>query len=171
MVKSETGYNSIFGGASFGIVMTDLFLSATAALLVVLALANEIPATKIPIQADLISYCVTNETMHGDFELRLGKTLEGPFSYVVRTPKDLALAPVALGLPPRLYYTLALMSSNVAGDSSKKTFLADCAAWADRKIISKWNRNLNFTERGDTVHRAVFGIALATISDLGGTFP
>ncbi|MBL3560416.1 hypothetical protein [Rhodovulum sulfidophilum] len=113
---------------TFGLVLTDLFLAATATILMLLAVLREAPDIPIPIQADLQMSCVVD----GGFVLsRLDR--DDPMISVTEAAQ-LGPAVAALDIRPRLFQTVAL----VPGPDGLS---ANCLAQA-QKIIRSWNASL-----------------------------
>lgn len=142
--------SGIAGG--LGIVMTDLFLSATAALLVVLAVANPTPPVPMPIQADLVATCPErNGGVVGHFILRSAAEPDGPTA-VVSKPEDLSEAVSVAGLQAALFYSVALIP-RVGTPVS-----AACLSRFTTDIIRAHNSGLSRAkaERGDLM--AVFAV-------------
>lgn len=139
-----------FGG--FGIVMTDIFVAATAALLLTLAVARPEPPVSRPVQADLVVLCPRVE--QGDFVLLAADTAKKarPPMVAVTNPADLARAVEKLGLPPRMFYTIALAASPA------RPMQAECLRTFQRKIVDKHNQGV--TRPGALSDgRMIFGLA------------
>ncbi|MGR3492197.1 MAG: hypothetical protein ACU0DW_09075 [Shimia sp.] len=110
------------GGAA--IAMTDVIISATAALLIGLALAANERPQPMPVQADLRIFCEGDAVMVGD----------GTRAIPV-TAATLGTAPPAFELPPRLFYSLAL----VPGPEGLGT---ECLSRVQRDVVRGWNDGL-----------------------------
>ncbi|MGR3466862.1 MAG: hypothetical protein ACU0CI_03210 [Shimia sp.] len=105
--------------------MTDVIISATAALLIGLALAaNETPQP-MPVQADLRIFCAGEEVRIGD----------GTRAIPI-TGATLGTAPPAFDLPPRLFYALALVPG-------PEGLSPECLRRVQRDVVSAWNDGLN----------------------------
>ncbi|MBB95901.1 MAG: hypothetical protein CML68_15070 [Rhodobacteraceae bacterium] len=109
-----------------GIAMTDLFVSASAALMLVLAVLRPDPPVTTPLQADITAHC----TETGG---RPALVVPGDTPVILQGPADLAALPARLGLPPRLFYALAL-----AGGPGHP-IPASCLSWAATDLVRALN--------------------------------
>ena len=143
-------------GAGLNIAATDLFISATAALLVVLAVLRPTPPVELPIQADLEGYC-TLDVEARPVTLVLGvpghAVDAAPLS--VREPAELAQAPTLLDLAPGLFYMIAL----VPGRDGR--LLSDCLTWVRDDLVRAHNASMLQPELSSTAAgtRAIFTLA------------
>lgn len=145
-----------------GIVMTDLFVSATAALLLVLAVLQPIPPIRLPIQADLIARCPDGDPAPATpLALVAGSDPDGP-SVSALGPTELGAAPVRLGLPARLFYTIAV-EGTAGGPVS-----AACLDWITRDFVRAYNGALAEADRL-TQPRAIFAVAPAVPDGTGAS--
>jgi hypothetical protein len=142
--------------ASFGVAVTDIFICASAALLVALALSRNTPEVPVPIQADIVATCPPADAVEaGGARLALRAPKGAATPVPVGSPADLAAAPDALGLPPRLYYTLAV----TAGEGAPLS--AACLRWVQDGLVRRYNARVGtLTARG--APRPVFGVAPVT---------
>lgn len=114
---------------AMGIAMTDLFVSASAALMLVLAVLRPDPPVTPPIQADITAWCTETG---GRPALRV----DTDRVILLETPEDLAALPARLDLPPRLFYSLA-----IAGDADNP-IPATCLAWASADLVRALNADV-----------------------------
>lgn len=114
---------------AMGIAMTDLFVSASAALMLVLAVLRPDPPVTPPIQADITAYC----TETGGHPALL---VEGDRPLLLESPEDLAALPARLDLVPRLFYSIA-----IAGDANHP-IPASCLAWASTDLVRALNADV-----------------------------
>ena len=143
--------------------MTDLFISATAALLLVLAVMQPTPPVPIPIQSDLLVRCPEPDAAEKwPLALYAAANPEAP-PLLVDRPADLGLAPARLGLPPRLFYTIALQQPIDSPVS------AGCLSFVVRDLVRRYNRSLTESDRDSVHQRAIFSIAVAAPESPGLT--
>lgn len=115
--------------AGLGIVMTDLFVSATAALMIVLSLLQTNPIARLPVQADLFARC-------SDENLTLALTdVKRTRIVLVEKAADLLKIPVELELPPQLHYSVAFQPG-------PNGLFANCLEHATRRIFGVYNSEL-----------------------------
>ena len=146
-----------FDPGGFGIVMTDLFISSTAALLIVLAVSKPTPINALPIQADLVATC--HRSVASDSEwyavFRAGHdAARDDEGIVVKTPQEMAEAPTQLGLQARLFYSVAL-----AIGAHEQAF-GECLHWFTYDLVRAHNTSLSEPRNGGPVgSRAVFAVS------------
>lgn len=135
-----------------GIVMTDLFISASAALLMVIAVLRTTPPIPVPIQADIVATCPPAAILSAREPVmsmrpggREGATIK------VGGPGDLASLPADLGLRPRLFYSIGV----IAGEGAPLS--AACLRWAQDSLVRTYNRKIDELTRRGTA-RPIFGI-------------
>jgi hypothetical protein len=146
--------------AGFGIVMTDLFISATAALLMVLAVMRNHPPTPVPLQADILARCENGE---GANPVLVMSKQGGDARFTIGKPEDLGAVPALLGLPARMIYMISL-------ESGPDTPLAtQCLRWAKFGIVKSWNDLLRDTPEDAPASHAIFMIAPVTPEQTGQT--
>lgn len=132
--------------------MTDLFVSATASLLVVLTLVRPTPPLPMPIQADLLAFCPPDPK--GTIVFVAAARPAGP-RFAVAQPDDLAAAPARLGLKPALLYAVAVTSESGAGVD------AACFARVRDDLVRARNSTVAAADRKAAGPRAIFAAALA----------
>lgn len=94
-----------------GMAATDVFLAATAALLLVLAVSAPNRPLRLPIQADLLAMCDAF-SVPPVLVLRGAQPPEDGAAWPeieLKSPSDLVDAPAQLGLDARLQYAVALI--------------------------------------------------------------
>ena len=142
-----------------GIVMTDLFISGGAALLLVLAVARPTPETPLPVQADLVAACPTTQALEkreATLVLRPAGSAADDTRVEIRDPAQLAGAPAALGLPARLFYGIALVRDRTSGSPPLS---ARCLRWVGRDLVGAYNAQIEtLAARGGA--RPVFGLSV-----------
>ena len=143
---------SELGGEGTGIVMTDLFISATAALLLCLAVSRPTPVVPLPIQADLVLVCPVLNYAKAPFVMSRASDPNG-ISVEVGSPEDLAKAPKALELPPSLFRTIAVMAT------AQRPVSATCLRRLTDDVVRVHNSRLATTPATDGLSRAVFAVA------------
>jgi hypothetical protein len=136
-----------FDPGNVSIAMTDLFLSATAALLIVLAVLRPTPPVTLPIQADLVARC-TLET--NGVEVFDPRQTDRPAILIDRT-RALSSVPERLGLAPKLFYTIAL--------SDPQGVSADCAQTVLNGYVRAHNEAVQSLNPGTKASRAIFTLA------------
>ncbi|MGR3804780.1 hypothetical protein [Marinibacterium profundimaris] len=114
---------------AIGIALTDLFVSASAALMLVLAVLRPDPPVTTPLQADITAHCTETGGLPA-------LEIPGDPPILVESPADLAALPARLDLPPRMFYALAL-----AGGPGR-TVPASCLAWASADLVRALNRQV-----------------------------
>ena len=122
-----TDREGLLSGA-LGLVLTDLFIAATATILMLLAVLRETPDIPIMIQADLRMTCVAG----GGFMLSRLDRDDTVIS--VTGAAQLGPAIASLDIRPRLFQTVAL----VPGPDG---LAANCLAQA-QEIVRSWNASL-----------------------------
>lgn len=145
-------------GTGLAIAATDLFVSATAALLVVLAIMRPVPPVELPIQSDLVAHCTMDaSSMPVTLEISVPGNAGDVTPFQVSDPSQMAQVPGALGLPPRLFYMIAL-SPNGQGK-----LLSDCVAWARDTLVREHNAGMfqPGPANNATPTRAIFTLAIA----------
>lgn len=134
-------------------MMTDLFISATAALLLCLAVSRTTPDIPLPVQADLILSCpAPNSPMATPFLVVLAAD-PGGIVASVGNPDDLAAVPGVLGLPPALFRTIAVMGTASAPVS------ASCMRRLTEDIVRPHNARLAAKPPAAGLSQAVFAVA------------
>ena len=113
---------SLSSSTGIGIAMTDLFLSASAALIVALALSSNSPVRNIPIQADLLLLCPSVNQDEKRYVMFQGESIEtGKEGDLTVGESDLSYfgnmhefnqALSAASLVPRLFHIAALANSD-----------------------------------------------------------
>lgn len=151
---------SDFKPGGFGIVITDLFVSATAVLLLVLAVARPTPPQALPIQADLLAGCspssVTgseSETPIAVFHANGGNSSPGE-GIPVKSAEEMSLVPGLLGLPARLFYSIAIVGQPDA------PVTADCLERVSRQLVRAHNEALTIGATGADAPRPIFAVSL-----------
>lgn len=105
---------SLFEEQGVGIVMTDVFVSATAALLMVLAVARPSPPTPLPVQAEITVSCETSE--QGDYVFHTWPThIIDADRRPIMSPQDFAVAVLQMALPPALLHKVVVIGTNTSG--------------------------------------------------------
>lgn len=142
--------------------MTDLFVSAAAALMMILAISRPTPDIPLPIQADMFGTCPEASTILTEAGDRPAlsvtrATQPGTVDPVlVPTPEDLWTLPARLGLQPRLFYTIALIEGPAP-------VTAACADWALNQLVRTANTKADISGTGKpTSPPPIFGLELAT---------
>ena len=111
---------------ALGLAMTDLFVSASAALMLVLAVLRPDPPVTVPLQADITAFCT-------EIGGRPALIVDGPPSVTLTAPDDLAALPGRLGLPLRLFYSIALAGA------PGRPLPAACLSWATTDLVRAHN--------------------------------
>lgn len=143
------GTAGLISGA-MGIAMTDLFVSASAALMLVLAVLRPDPPVVTPIQADITAHCTESGGLPA-----LAIPADPPI--LIESPADLAALPARLGLPPRLFYTLAL-----AGGPGHPVS-ASCLTWATTDLVRALNTEI--ARPGYDGPPAIFSLGLLALDE------
>ena len=154
---------SLFEEKGVGLVMTDLFVSATAALLIVLAVARTSPPVPLPVQADVIATCITNEDGTTFFEVSKS---EGPpeMSYQAQSSAEFAQSVVLLNLTPALFHTVAILPQ------VDRPLSAECISEFTVRIVREHNRAASTAEFSQDAARTIFSvIASPTPTEGDGT--
>lgn len=113
---------SLSSSTGIGIAMTDLFLSASAALIVALALSSNTPVRTTPVQADLLFLCPSVNQEERRYVMFQGESIEtgkegdltigkSDFSYFGNM-HEFNQALSASSLVPRLFHVAALANSD-----------------------------------------------------------
>lgn len=148
--------------AGVGIVMTDLFVSAAAALMMILAITRPTPDIPLPVQADFLATCLqatqaaTDEA--GLYTLSLTPNhAESEIQPVIAdAPGDLWTLPDRFGEPPRLFYTIALVDG-------AEPVTGACADWALNDLVRTANSNADsFEANGTSAPPPIYGLKMAT---------
>ena len=139
------------------LAMADLFISATAALLMVLAVSQPFEPLPLPIQADLLASCPENKDGAGKSAVirPWGETAGEPRE--VRIAADLANAPAALGLPPKSYYLLAVVPG------ADGVIAGRCFSFVANDLVGRSNTGLDKLARNHDAPRSVFVISLPNV--------
>ena len=138
--------------------MTDLFISATAALLIVLAVSQPHEPQPLPVQADIIAFCPV-EPAENDANTTLSVMFQ-PAAQPGTEPREvtrfaeMAGLPEALGLDPQPYYSIA-----VVPDSDGRLTGA-CFGQVSQGFAREHNAALDQLERNDPMPRAIFVVSL-----------
>lgn len=143
---------------SVGIVMSDLFISATAALLIVLALAQPYKPKEVPIQADLVAYCPPLDTPRPEYRILIHSANEPEAAVSLHKSEELGGLPSGLLLEPRLFYSIALV------EKKGHPLTPTCLKWVQQNLINPWNRSLQEKPPVQEGSRAVFS-ATASLAD------
>lgn len=154
---------SLIGDSESGIVLTDLFISATAALLLVLAVARPSPPVALPVQADMRAICYETTDGGVGFELAAFADAAPPVSEApvadapamrIQTREDFARATRALQLSAQLFVKIALTSDaqGPAGPTCLRVFEQD--------IMRPLNREPNIDLNGTIVRVPTIAVSL-----------
>jgi len=119
---------------SLGVVLSDLFLASTSAILMLLVVLRDTPDIPVPIQADILLACLPN----GEFLLSLPNVDDA--SQSLSGLQELGSAVLALSPSPRLFQSVAL----VPGSDGLS---ATCLNHAE-KAVRRWNSSLGESARG-----------------------
>lgn len=127
------------------IAITDLFLSATAALLIVLALARPDSPVPVPIQADLVAFCPEENSRQASMLLVAaqssiaakseGLVLAGPKTQLSK-PEELVIVFQELGLAADYFFNIALVGA------VDRPVTIDCIRFLNRSIVDAHNQSL-----------------------------
>lgn len=102
---------SLFEERGVGIVLTDVFVSATAALLIVLAVAQPSPPAPLPIQADIAVTCRTAD--QGEYVFQILPThTTATDKVLIRSALDFAVAVHQMNMPAALLYKVAVIGED-----------------------------------------------------------
>ena len=147
-----------------GVAMTDLFISAGAAIVMVIALSRPTPRVELPPQADIIATCPEASTFQGgDGAIVMRRDAADTTSAVpVVSPEDLAATPATLGLPARLFYTIALE------DTPNQPVSAACLRWVQNDLIRAHHRRLLERDPAYRTRRCVFSLAPVPVTLAAG---
>lgn len=143
-----------------GLVMTDLFVSAAAALMMIIAITKPSPDIPLPIQADLIATCpsamqlLSEASEQAALSVLPATPAEGIDPFLAKTPEDLWDLPEAFGLFPQLFYTIALVDG-------VEPVTAACADWVLNDLVRSANGNADASGTKDGPGLApIFGLEL-----------
>ena len=122
-------------GGAFNISVTDLFIAATASLLVILALSRPNPPIDLPVQADLVASCAIHEAGEPEaLVMRLAdSSAETEAIARIHDSDELSDFAAHPELPPRLLYVIALVPAEDG------TLAASCLQWARDDIVRTHN--------------------------------
>lgn len=152
---------SFFEEQGVGIVMTDVFVSATAALLMVLAVARPSPPTPLPIQAEITVSCETSN--QGDFVFETWPThIFDADRRPIMSPQDFAFAVRKMALPPALLYKVVVVGTETSGLS------AGCLQALKTDIIWPLNQDPDITIETESYRTATFSITASRPLDAAG---
>ena len=147
-----------FRPGRFGIVITDLFVCATAALLIVLAVAGPTPPQYLPIQADLSARCLPAPAAQDVESNRTALFFDGlnnsaPGTGVpVKSFKEMKHVPSLVGLPPQLFYSIAVVRA------SDDPVSVECLGWIRRDLVRAHNKMLANQDRMENSPRPIFSV-------------
>lgn len=154
---------SLLGDSGSGIVMTDLFISATAALLLVLAVARPSPPVALPVQADLSVTCV--RTTGGSVVFQVSpfepEGSEPPNEAVhnVDTPQGFAKAVNDFSLQAHLLLKVALFDGGTTAGTQPVSGLT-CLRVFQQEIMRPLNREPHVDVMGETLRSPTVAVAL-----------
>lgn len=162
---------SLIGDSGSGIVLTDLFISATAALLLVLAVARPSPPVALPVQADMRATCYETADGGVGFELAAFADAAPPVpdaavsdapAILVQTREDFARATRALQLSAQLFVKVALTSDaqGPAGPTCLRVFEQD--------IMRPLNREPDIDPNGAIVRVPTIAVSLVPTARMEG---
>jgi len=160
---SNQRIEGLLSGAS-AIAITDLFLSATAALLIVLALARPDVPQPIPVQAELIAFCPeTNSNRSANIHIgrvedirKSEENLSHSGSLArISKPEELGAGLRDLEVPAALFLNIALVSG------PKRPISLDCIRFLERSIIGAHNQGLN-TAPPDAPLKTIFATTITS---------
>lgn len=134
----------LFSGP-IGIVLTDIFLAATAAILLLLAVLQDNPDIPLPVQADFVLQCGR------DGEFRLSVAGDETPMVVLPDASEIGAAVVAMATAPRLFQTLAL----IQGEDGLPAACLQSATSA----VRRWN-----TALGEGLDGAGGGVVLGIVA-------
>lgn len=129
------------------IVFSDLFISATATLLLTLAVLNDHPDDPVPPQADLIARCAND----GLALMLRGAGDDAPVHRVAQAT-DLGRAAAVLRAPARLFQSIALVSAD-------RVLPVECLDRALR-LVRDWN--IAADEVATDVAPVIYGLSPVT---------
>lgn len=142
---------SLFEEQGVGIVMTDVFVSATAALLMVLAIARPAPPTPLPIQAEITVSCETSEQGEYVFQAWPTHILDAERRTIL-SPEDFAVAVQQMNLPKALLYKVVVIGKNVSG------LPAGCLQAFKTAVIWPLNKDPVFSRESENFRTAIFSV-------------
>ncbi|KAA5598225.1 hypothetical protein [Blastochloris sulfoviridis] len=117
--------------------MTDIFIAATSSLIMALAVSRPHEPVRLPIQADLVSFCPRAGQAAFLVVAADAVTRSAPRTVAAADAADLARAVGLLGLPDRPFYTIALAStpSRPPGPRCLREFQRDLVDRHNRDVI------------------------------------
>nr|VFJ90503.1 MAG: hypothetical protein BECKH772A_GA0070896_100229 [Candidatus Kentron sp. H]VFJ91680.1 MAG: hypothetical protein BECKH772B_GA0070898_100209 [Candidatus Kentron sp. H]VFJ98293.1 MAG: hypothetical protein BECKH772C_GA0070978_100209 [Candidatus Kentron sp. H] len=134
-------------GGVLMLAMTDLFVSATATLLVVLTLASPDSPTPLLVQADLVMLCSEPDAGSAEFALfpasavafrkEAGTLRPGTTIHTVSDQTGMARAVAAMELPAKPMLTVAL------APAPDRPLTATCFATATMRLLSRYHHLSN----------------------------
>lgn len=131
--------------------MTDVFVSATAALLMVLAVARPSPPTPLPIQADITVSCETSEQREYIFQAWPTHILDA-VRHTILIPEDFAIAVQQMNLPKALLYRVVVIGTNTSG------LPAGCLQAFKTAVIWPLNEDPVFSRESENFRTAIFSV-------------
>jgi len=132
--------------------MTDVFVSATAALLLCLAVSRTTPDVPLPVQADLILTCPAPDALKTTpFQVALASDPDG-LTAPAGNPDELAAVPRVLGLPPSLFRTIAVRATEAAPVS------VTCLRRLSEDVVRPHNARLATKPPATGLSHAVFAV-------------
>jgi hypothetical protein len=142
---------SLFEEKGVGLVMTDLFVSATAALLIVLAVARPSAPVPTPVQADVIATCKTEDEGNMTFEVSTPeRELEATFQ--LGTAEEFAQSVQMMNLTPSLFYTVAILPL------PEQPVSVQCITEFTGRIVREHNRAVSNPDFSELGNRAIFSV-------------
>ncbi|MEL6958744.1 MAG: hypothetical protein AAGL89_07325 [Pseudomonadota bacterium] len=154
---------SLLGENGSGIVMTDLFISATAALLLVLAVARPSPPVALPVQADLSVTCVPTDAGSVAFQVSPfePKGAEASIELVhdIETPSDFVRAVHDLSPETRLLLKVALSVAHTTDGSQHASGLT-CLRVFQQDFMRPLNREPQIDVMGESLRSPIVAVAL-----------
>lgn len=146
--------------AAGGMAMTDLFISATAALIMVLAVARPFEPVPLPVQADFLAFCVPMDETSGDqqqFDVMVHAFGSVPDAAItILEPADLAELPGAFDMKAQPYYSLAVTQAPMG-----EVVAARCLQQVLFDLTRPYNASLEHLPRRAPDARAIFIASLA----------
>ena len=135
------------GTGALMLAMTDLFISATATLLVVLTLATPDPPVPLPVQADVMMLCPGSGPGNKEFAVfpaasvdfgeKVSALYPGVTIYSVADAADLAKAIGDMNLPAKSMYSVAL------APAPGRPLTAACFATAMKRLLADYHSRIN----------------------------
>jgi hypothetical protein len=132
---------------ALGIVLSDIFLTATAAILVLLVVLQDRPIVPVPIQADIVMSCLQDER----YALAIPGQTDTP-PRIVSDLQDIGPVVLAIAPSPRIIQSVAL----VPGQNGLSVPCID----AVQRAVRRWNLSLGETDEA----RSAIGLAIVTNS-------